>query len=243
MPLMLGKLPAKVDPRSLKLVNYLAPEAFQSLPETVRWDDVKPQDAWGMDGNDRLGNCVIATAAHIIDCANANEAGSDLRIPDAAVVQLSHEMGATAGYYVLDRLKHWRSKGMFDTKIKAFCRVSHLHQMIKAAIYIFGHADIGLNMPRAWENTEYWNSGRGSEYYAGSWGGHSVALLGYAPGADSRPLYFACTWGRIVTITAEAMEDYCDEIYVSLLPNWCIDGSSPSGFNLVQLEEDLARLV
>lgn len=96
--LKLGKLPKLEDKRTLRLSKYMeVPKA----PPVVSWHDFKPVSDWGMCGNDIYGNCVIATAAHIIDCAKANESQNYHRILDEDVIRLSMEMGALDGYYIL----------------------------------------------------------------------------------------------------------------------------------------------
>ena len=243
MEYKLGKLPAEKDKRTLKLKDYL-PKVLPPIPTECRWDRIKAPTAWGMDGNDRYGNCVIATAAHIIDCDRENEGSvNKRRISDKSVITLTHKMGAEDGYVVLERLKWWRNQGMFRTKIKAFTSVGPDHDLIRSAINIFGHADIGLLMPRAWQGQNLWTTGGGSDYRKGSWGGHSVPLLGYYQDPTIDLVYALCTWGEIVYITAAALDAYCDERYVSILPAWLAhDGKTPSGFNMKQLQADLEEL-
>lgn len=241
MPKMLGKLPAKVDARTLKLVNYI-PAVLPEIPQMVRWDKVKEMNAWGMDGNDQFGNCVIVTAAHIIDCARACESELMDRVSDVEAIALSTEMGALNGYYVLDRLKWWRRRGMFGSSIAAFVALTGDHDLIRSAINIFGHCDIGLSMPVAWQNGDVWDVGPGRAYEYGSWGGHSVPLLGYETRGGTI-FYYACTWGHIVLITKQAIDAYCDELYASILPEWlALDNVTPSGFDMAALLKDLEAI-
>lgn len=238
---MLGKRPAMVDTRNLKLIKYLPPE-LPPVPPAVHWYDVKCANSWGMDGNDKYGNCVIVTAAHIIDCSRSNESLEDNRLSDEEVIKLSTEMGALDGYWVLERLKWWRQRGMWGTKITAFCDVDVDHDLLRSAINIFGHADIGLSMPMAWESTDVWDTGNGWKFQKGSWGGHSVPLIGYET-RGSTIIYYLCTWGHIGIITSQAIDAYCDEAYVSILPEWYArDQITPSNFNLQQLQFDLAQI-
>lgn len=237
----LGKKPAAVDRRTLKLARYM-PVTLPPLPDKARWDQVKDRDAWGMDGNDTFGNCVVVTAAHILDCARAVESSQLLRISDQDVIKTTHEVGAEDGYVVLNRLKIWRRQGLFGSRIEAFASVDHNHEHIRAAINIFGHADIGLLMPVAWQNTNVWDVGSGDEYEKGSWGGHSVPILGYEAHGNVI-FYYVCTWGRIVMMTKEALDAYCDEIYVSIVPDWYAnDQLTPSGFKVEELIKDAQAL-
>lgn len=238
----LGKLPPKQDSRTLKFINYL-PKRALTYPSTVRWDTIKNQHEWGMDGNDRYGNCVIVTAAHIIDCAKANELGHYQRIEDDDVIRLSQNWNATNGYYVLNRLKKWLNIGMFGTKIIAFCELDKQdHRDIRAAINIFGHVDVGLWMPKAWQDSEVWDTGNTADFEPGSWGGHSVPILGYHT-YGTQIDYYACSWGKIYVITQRAMDRYCDEIYTSILPEWyAFDNITPSQFDVETLMDDIRML-
>ena len=238
----LGKLAAKEDPRNLKFAHYL-PKKLPASPDRVAWQKVKKADSWGMDGNDKYGNCVIVTAAHIIDCAKANDAKRMERISDKRVINLSTKMGALDGYVVLDRLKWWKNIGMFKTKIRAFTQVDVKANLVKAAIHIFGHCDIGIQMPRAWQGRMTWDTGVGWEYEKSSWGGHSVPILGYSTNPAGDTLFYLCSWGSIYVLTERALTRYCDEAYVSILPAWYNrDRLTPSGFKLKELEEDLKQI-
>lgn len=237
----LGRLPSKQDSRTLRLANYLA--ELPKPPEAVNWYKALPAGGWGVMGNDRLGNCVVCTAAHIIDAAEANESYDPKPIPDETVIKLSYAMEATNGFTILERLKYWRNHGMFDSRIEAFVQAStHNSDLLKNIIHIFGHADIGVWMPRAWRaHPHFWDTGKGWEYRLGGWGGHSVCLVGYEPDQTHGTLYKAISWGVLTDVTQAALDEYTDEIWVSLLPDWyMLDGIAPSGFDLVKLREDLA---
>lgn len=245
MEYQLGRLPSKQDTRTLKLADYLAP-LLPRPPQAVNWYRALPENSWGVMGNARLGNCVICTAAHIIDAAEANESEDYLPIPDEVVIDLSYEMDATQGYTILERLKHWRKTGMFESQIEAFVQAPlHDTNLLKNIIYIFGHADIGVWMPSAWQDhPHFWDSGNSWLYRPGGWGGHSVCLVGYEPDEKYGTIYKAVSWGRITDVTQAAIDDYVDEIWVSLLPSWyALDGIAPSELSLEKLREDLALVI
>jgi hypothetical protein len=182
---------------------------------------------------------VIATAAHAILTWSAN-AYDDLRpITDNAVIELSRQMGALRGYNILDRLKYWAKTGMWSNTLYAYAAFEPSDEsMLMVAINTFGLADIGINMPRAWMDADVWDAGHGFAYRPGSWGGHSVPLVGY----DEQHVY-AVTWGQVQAITYAAIHQYCDEAYACINPRWINDqGQTPSGFDLTQLREDLAAV-
>jgi hypothetical protein len=234
----LGRYLSKQDSRNLVLSNYTRTSGLV-FPAECRWDLIKPALNWGMAGNDSYGNCVIATAAHIIDSDESNEFKIDTTISDKAVISLSKEMDALDGYNILDRLKYWRKFSMWDRSLWAFAMLRGLDDsLVKYSIFHFGSLDVGVNLPNAWRNTDVWDTGIGRSFNPGSWGGHSVPLLGY----DNSFLY-ACTWGVIVPMTWPAFHMYCDERYVTLLPSWIAkERISPSGVDLIALHNDLATI-
>lgn len=240
---MLGKLAPRDDSRTLKLSNYILRDWLPPIPDCAAWCVAYEPSKWGMMGNDRYGDCVFATAAHIVMCARANESGIIAPIPDDEVIATAAALNGLDGYVVLDRLKYWRKHLMFGSKIEAFCQVDINDMLMRTAIYIFGHLDIGLAMPRAWQNTSFWGAGDGSDFESNSWGGHSVPLLGYTAHSEMDIVYYACSWGNIVTITQETLKAYCDEAYVSILPDWyAADRITPSGFDYRTLQEDLVNI-
>src|SRR5579862_4363384 len=82
--LKLGKRPA-VKPAGLShLATYTT--GFPKPPATFGTLSVLQAIPWGMDGNDALGDCVIAGVDHVIARENAIEHTSDPR-PDLAVIE------------------------------------------------------------------------------------------------------------------------------------------------------------
>ncbi len=240
----LGCLPSRHDRRTLQLANY-APTSGKYLalvlpPAQCNYQKIKAATAWGADGNNQFGNCVIACAAHIIDSVTENESGAETpRIPDNLVVQLSRQMGALHGYNILDRLNWWRQRGMWGHQLQAFAAVAlHNHPLAQFGINAFGALDIGVNLPLAWQGTATWECGTGRRFDPGSWGGHSVPILGY----DATWLY-ACSWGGIIPMSYDAFDMYVSESYVDLLPEWFAKNNvSPSGLDVTALLSDLSQV-
>jgi hypothetical protein len=237
---LLGRLPSPHDPRTLRLWDffpkvrkedggYKIPRAANP-PDERRWD-AKIKE-WGVMGNDSYGNCTIVTAAHAILSWRANELNDSRRITDSAVIDLSRIMGATNGYNILERLKYWRKTGMWATKIWAFAMIRPQDQLqVMITVNEFGIADIGLNLPRAWQDAEIWDIGSSPAYRPGSWGGHSVPIVGY----DNEFVYVV-TWGDVQQMTWAGLKKYCDEAYAIISPEWLAgDAVSPSGFDLKSL--------
>lgn len=230
---LLGKLPAKHDPRTIQLDRH-ATAALPPPPTKCRWD--KAATDWGIMGNDQYGNCVIATAAHTILSWRANELGDTQRITDSAVIDLSRTMHALNGYNILDRLNYWRRNKMWAHPLWAFAQINPSNlDLFQTTINEFGAADIGLQLPLAWKDDPVWDIGTGHRYSPASWGLHSVPIIGY----DANQVYLV-TWGQIQPMTWRAVPKYCDEAYANISPDWLAkQGTSPSGFNLETLRADL----
>ena len=231
-----GRLPSKHDDRTLRLAQFKT--ARQLAHPTVRlWQT--PVHDWGVMGNHQYGNCVIATAAHAKLSIRANELADTRRISDAAVIDLSRQMGALMGYNILDRLKYWRNTGMWASKIWAFAATNPKnHSESQDVINTFGWLDIGINLPYAWKNASVWDVGNGRNYAGGSWGGHSIPAVGY-----DEKYYYVVTWGEVLRLTYAAMERYVDETYAVIDPDWLAkDATTPAGYDLPAIAAELNAL-
>jgi len=99
---------------------------------------------------------------------------------------------------------------------------------------------IGLLLPRSaqWQRDE-WTLSSGADARPGSWGGHAVNLIDYTRGKGP----VCVTWGRLLPMTWQFFEAYCDEAYAVLSPDWATQKQkAPSGFDVAQLERDLAAI-
>lgn len=236
MSRQLGKLPPRIDPRTLALADYIKP-GLPAFPDTRRWDI--PIKDWGVMGNDQSGNCVIATAGHLLLNWRANELGDTRRLSDAEVLELSRQMGALRGYVVLNRLNYWRKKGMWGNRLWAYASIPTAdYDAFRVGVNSFGGVDIGVAMPAAWQSSEVWNTGSGRNYRAGSWGLHSVPVVAYDP-----QYLYVVTWGKLIPMTYDALDAYCDEAYCLINPDWFAhDATTPSGFALDALHADLRAI-
>ena len=225
----LGRIPSEHDERTLPLAVALQPSLPPPPPSVKRYGIITD---WGVMGNDRAGNCTIVTAAHAILAWRACELMDTRRITDAAAIDLSEQMGAMNGFSILNRLKYWRTKGMWSDRLWAFTAVDPRSKLDhQLAITYLGASDIGLQLPTAWRTQEIWSTGIGRKYHPNSWGPHSVPLVEY----DDRYAY-CITWGRRQRITWEAITEYCDEAFAMIDANWLAQqGVSPPGLDLPAL--------
>jgi hypothetical protein len=85
---------------------------------------------------------------------------------------------------------------------------------------------------------DVWLVVSGAAGKAVSWGGHCVLVVGY----DKEFMYFV-SWGRVMKMTWDFYEAYCDEAYVALTASWMKPpGVAPSGFDWSGLSHAMATL-
>lgn len=236
----LGRLPSINDTRTLKLFDYMV-EALPTVPERVRWDEAC-MGQFSLGHNDIYGDCVTVTAANMINVADANESHIINPIDDNVIVEQAKVLDGLWGMTILERLKYWRKNPMFGSQIEAFVKGPKAREdILKFIIFTFGAADIGAWMPKAWRNhPQFWDTGTGWAYRPGSWGGHSIPIVGYEPHGKHGTIYQGISWGKIVEITQAAVNSYVDEVWASILPDWYEkDQVSPSGFDSQALIQDL----
>jgi len=104
-------------------------------------------------------------------------------------------------------------------------------------LYLFSAVGIGTNFPSSamdqFNQGEPWTVVNDSEIE----GGHHVPIVGYAQ-------YLYCvTWGQIQKMDIEFFKIYCEETWAILSTEFLnSQGLSPEGFNLAQLQADLAAV-
>lgn len=236
----LGKLPARVDSRTLRLSRYLSP-ALKPAPKVCSW--AEKVVSWPMLGNDRCGDCTIAAAGHLIQEWTADQ--GEMIVPTEA--QVLGEYEAVSGYIPgdestdhgaveIDVLNRWRQKGLCGHKIYAYSAVNPRNVFeVQQTIYLFGGAYIGVALPLSAQRQTIWDSVEGQDGEPGSWGGHAVPLVAYTPNT-----LVCVSWGGLKRMTWRFLQKYCDEFYAPLSPDW-VDAKrqSPGGFDLDALEHDL----
>lgn len=238
----LGKFPARVDPRTLELARYVEVGVLPAPPPALDLSAAVPD--WPMYGNDRIGDCTTAAAAHMIEAWTAAASGRSLEVEESAVVsafdavKIVDPATREEGAVELDVLKLWRGTGIGGHRIGAFAAVAiGDRELVRTGAELFGGLYIGLQLPlRAQEQTVWdWTGRLDGPDAPGSWGGHAVDVVGY----DAVSLTVV-TWGALQRLTWSFWERYCDEAYCIVSSDFLADGRSPDGFDLETLEHDLA---
>lgn len=232
----LGRLHSPYDHRTLRLDRFL--EAKLS-PMPVESECLAPITNWGVMGNNRYGNCVTVAAAHFLMNWMSSKQKKQVTIPDEAVIIVSREIGGLNGFNILERNRIWRKKGLFGDNLWAFVSVDlNNSEHVRAAIHILGGLDIGVNLPNAWRGADKWETGNGSSYRPGSWGGHSVPIVAY----DFEWVY-CVSWGEVIPMSWDALRYYCDEAYAFIDKEWFSgDGANPLGLNLEAMHDALLTI-
>jgi hypothetical protein len=234
---VLGKLPVKHDDRNLKLARYTDEQALLAqVPPAAH--NSKPVPTWPMYLNHVLPDCTAAGVGHATQTFT-----SGAELPSDDDVRALFEATGPPGQerYSLDVLNHWRTAGFGadQTKIFAYVQIDPDDRPhVECAMWLFGGLYAGLQLPRTAQHHEHWTLGSGRDAEPGSWGGHCVWVPDYS--ADG---LVCVTWGRLVGMTWDFWERYCEECYAILSAEWATaDKPAPNGFNLHHLIQDLATI-
>lgn len=244
--LRLGKAAAKVDMRQLLFVSYAS-----DLPTPpAACDYTSKVSSWGMLGNDRLGDCGFASAAHQIQTwTSAQDHEVTPTAQQVSQEYLSYNQGADRGVVLLDMLSFWRNTGIIGHRIGAYAALAAgNHDELKNSVYLFGGASLGVQLPNAWNPAYGWKPSDGwkapvgpanGNWAPGTWGGHAVPVVKY--GVDGVTVI---SWGMPVLMSFHAFDTYCDEAFVTISKDF-FDPSSHktvAGFDWDLLTKDLSEV-
>ena len=237
----LGKLAPRVDVRTLRLARYVDRAQLPSPPDVL--DLTGHVRDWPMYLNDRIGDCTIAAAAHMIEAWTGEARGEAVEVTDSAVlrafdrVKVVDPQTGEEGAIELDVLRDWRKHGVGRHRIGAFAGVSiHDRELVRTAAWLFGGLYIGLVLPESaqWQETWDWSGSLIGPDKPGSWGGHAVDVVRYGAAGLT-----VVTWGRLQELTWSFWEHYCDEAYCILSHDFLVGDQAPNGFDLTALRADL----
>ncbi len=248
---LLGKAPARRDPRSLAFARYAS--RLPAPPDRRSWADSERVPGLGMLANDRLGDCAEAGALHQIQVWTARADGalgeflpSDQDAIDAYSQVTGYNPADPAtdqGTNMLDLLSCWQRVGLSRRRIDAYTAVDPTNSLhVRQGIDLMGGLLIGLALPATVAAQEEpgstWAVGAGPDAIPGSLGGHCVLLTGYGPQELT-----AISWGAYYHLTWDFLQTYCDEAWALLSHDWiAASGRSPSGFAFGMLAADLGML-
>jgi hypothetical protein len=247
----LGKLARKIDPRTLRLANYVGalPTEIPKPHRTVSW--ARRTQTWPMLLNDRIGDCTIVSALHMQQawCDNIGKDPDLIVRDDQALEAYKRICGydgtpqSDNGGYELDVLNAWRTDGIAGRKITAFASVDRQRRnLVKLAIDWFGGLYIGAGLPinvqdaKVWEVQETASGKLVGDAEPWSWGGHAMNIVQY-----NDNYLMMITWAEKLKMTWHWFETYVDEAYCIISDDFMdqVTGQTPRGLNLDQLFIDL----
>jgi hypothetical protein len=236
-----GKHPPKHDYRTLRFKSYLTPEigpppasdnVLTRVYANLKVSD--PKVLFPMDGNDTLGDCTIAALAHA-ETTYRGVVGKKLIMSAQAVKKLYWHLtgGVDSGLNELDVLSYWRQHAVSGDEIITYASIdpkNHTH--IEQAIHLFGGVYLGFqvqqNCIEDFNAHKPWTPGRLTN------DGHAVFAVAY----DNKGVT-VLTWGDTQEGTWAWWDECVDEAY-AILPPEAKDPKFAPGFNIAQLQADLA---
>jgi hypothetical protein len=252
MTYQLGRRPPRGRQEAPRLA--LGPFLHGPLPPTppvVDW--INQVNTWPMYGNDQWGCCVFAAAGHMIEAITSYGRGTgtmptveDLLAAYSAVTGFDPAAGPPGnnptdqGTVIQDALSYWRKAGIGGHQIAAFAEVNvHDRTEVDAALYLFGHLMLGVNLPNA--AIDQFDAGQAWHLVSddgGIAGGHAVNL-----GYEARGGYKAITWSKSQPFSADWWGRYVEEAWVTISPEWLTAaGANPAGIDLHALAQGFTEL-
>lgn len=253
---LLGKLPPRHDPRTLKLAKYIKSLA----PPPNICDLTSKLSSLGMMLNDTLGDCTCAAVGHTIQAWTAY-LDRQVILPDSDIEALYEaacgyvpgDPSTDQGGVELNILNYWRQTGIAGHKITAYATLqkkasgvlgrlvgnsSWKHDIMNSVFY-FGTAYIGVTLPDAvlGEGIIPWvfPANPDASWQPNPNNGHAVTIVGYNA---TGPIVI--TWGTLLQMSWDFADACMDEGYCPFsLDVVGPDGKSPEGFLLAQLQADL----
>jgi hypothetical protein len=245
----LGKQPARANAFKLRLSNYLDRSKLP-VPPTAFGHYSLVKD-WGMLGNDIVGDCVLAGAAHetmlwTTEAKRATEFTPQSVLADYSAITGydSSDASTDQGTDMQVAAKYRQKMGLLDAhgvrhKVGAYVSIEtgNVDDM-KLATYLFGAIGVGIilrhsNMDQ-FAKGEKWTY----DYNSPEIGGHYVPMFGWSDDDN----FFVCTWGVVHLCSHKFLVRQCDEVVAYLSMERLVGNKSIDGFDFESLEADMKLL-
>lgn len=243
----LGKgAPRRIDGLPM-LSSYTMAADLPTPPAYCSWGP--PLTKLGPMLNNDLGDCTCAAVGHTIQTWTANASkeviptnGEILALYENSCGYVPGNPATDQGGIIADVLAYWSKNPIADAGLEAFASINPSNeQAMRDGVYICGVVDVGIQLPLSAQNQSVWTVpvggavGRGKP---GSWGGHSIPIIGFSP----RGL-LCITWGMKLWMTWDFWATYGDEAYALLGTEWVkASGQTPAGLLAAQLAADFKAL-
>jgi hypothetical protein len=219
----LGRNRPSVSERRLRFAHYLTDAPISPPPTVSHWSETQTESGGyacltNVMGNDTLGNCTCAGAAHIEGILRANAGNVDrLPITGDAIAFYSLSCGYLPGDPSTDQggdevtvLNCWKNKGFFPDgsgKIAAWVTLDAANvEQVRRAIWLFENCYFGVELPDGWlGDHEPQRNGFTWDVVgdANPANGHCFVGVGYNENG-----VIIDTWGLIGTVTWAAVAKY-----------------------------------
>jgi hypothetical protein len=219
-------------------------------PRTFGNEEFLPKDGWGVLGNDKVGNCVIAGAAHetLLWC-NVGQTATARFDETSVLADYSRIAGydprrpeTDQGTDMSEAASYRRRVGVRDAdgnphKVAAYLAIDADDVVAHyQALWLFEAVGIGFKFPMsAWRQFEKgltWSVLKNASFD----GGHYVPLV-----AKRRSLV-CVTWGKTQTLTRGFLERYNEESLAYISPEALKNQKSQEGFDYQGLLDALNSL-
>lgn len=251
--LLFGKKPATVDHRDLKFSDYLDTTVLPTTFPHLNFGNGTLFRSWGMLGNDQVGDCVIASRAHLVMLDTNVGAPATARFTTASAIS---EYSAVGGYVPGDPstdngldmrtvCAYQKRTGLQDAdgirhKIGAYLSLTPGDTLqAMQAVWIFGGFAFGFSVPESamqqFDNGQIWDDVGDNNII----GGHEVCGVGTM---DYRAKLTVITWGTRQEMTFAFLSKYNDESFVWVAPEILNLAGTWRGLNVAALNADLVAL-
>lgn len=204
----------------------------------------------GQMTNDSLGSCTCAAVGHAIQTWTSLTQADEVVLPDASIIDLyAKSCGYTPGDPYTDNggvatdvLKYWYQNPVDGHSLSGFASIRPGNRAsIRDAVYLFGVAYVGVQLPLAAQNGA-WDISPDTplkgDLEPGSWGGHAIPIVAYTPDTVR-----FITWGKFKDASWTWLDSYCDEAYALLSKDWLnASGNAPPGFDFAALSADMQAI-
>lgn len=251
----LGKLPARPGAVKLQFSDYVDTTKLPPLPPEFGHENLVTD--WGMLGNDKVSDCVIAGGLHETMLWN-KEAGKTVAVDtDCAIKNYENYTGynpdappdargdnpTDTGTDVADAAKLRRTQGLLDANgnvhrigIYLALQPGNLTEL-DYATWLFDGVGIGVRFPREWDDA--FDNGKPWDVLQNPTmdGGHYVPCVAKRGG-----LYEIITWGKSQALTAAGDEQFNDETLAYASQEKLLNGKDLDGLNWSQMAADLTAV-
>lgn len=205
----------------------------------------------GQMANDSLGDCTIAAVGHAIQTWTSLTKPEEVVLSDATIIDryakwcgyVPGDPNTDMGGVATDVLRSWYQNPIEGHSLSGFASIRPGNRAsIRDAVYLFGVAYIGVQLPLAAQNGA-WDISPGAlltdDNAVGSWGGHAIPIVAY----DAETVRFI-TWGKFKDASWSWLDAYCVAPATKILTaklEWVAAGDLKVNDHLMGFDEDGPR--